>query len=170
VQGQHPVGDGRGQFALMGRQDNRPVALAKAGEQLDHLVGALYVHVGERLVEQQQFRDGEQHASQRGALPHSLRILAQDAVELGVQAHLAQGLGRRKASAAGIKAGKVAQIFLGGQLVVEHGCVAHVADAGAGLVRFELPKTVTLPKLGRNRPARMRSSVDLPAPFSPSRT
>ena len=32
------------------------------------------------------------------------------------------------------------------------------------------PNTLTVPKLGRSRPARMRSSVDLPAPFSPMST
>ena len=91
-------------------------------------------------------------------------------VQLRVEAHLAQRLGRRQAGAAGVEAGKVAQILLGGQLVVEHGRVAHVADARAGLVRLESPKTLTVPKLGRSSPARMRSSVDLPAPFSPIRT
>ena len=138
VQRQHPVGDGRGQLALVGGQDNRPVALAEAGQQLDHLAGALDVHVGEGLVEQQQLGHGEQHAGQRGALPHALRVVAEGAVELRVQTHLAQSLGWREAGAAGIEAGEVAQVFLGGQLVVEHGRVAHVADALAGLVRFVL--------------------------------
>ena len=59
-------------------------------------------------------------------------------VEIGVEADLAQRFGRSKAGAAGIEAGEVAQVFLGGELVVEHGRVAHVADAGAGLMRFEV--------------------------------
>ena len=59
----------------------------------------------------------------------------------GIEAHLAQGFVRREAVAAGIEAGEVAQILLRGQLVVEHGRVAHVADARARLVRLESPKT-----------------------------
>src|ERR1035441_5238179 len=41
---------------------------------------------------------------------------------------------------AGVKAAEVAQVLLGGQFVVEHGAVAHVADAGAGVMRFEAAK------------------------------
>ena len=63
--------------------------LAEAGQQLDHLANRLDIHVGEGLVEQQQFRHGQQHAGQRSALAHALRVLAQGAVELGVQADLA---------------------------------------------------------------------------------
>ena len=92
VQRQHPVGDRRGQFALVSRHHNGAVALAEAGQQLDHLPRALHVHVGERLVEQQQFRHGKQHARQRRPLPHALRVLAEGAVQLGVEAHLHAGL------------------------------------------------------------------------------
>ena len=136
VQTQHPVGNGSGQLALVRGDDDGAVALAEAGQQLDHLAGGFDIHVGEGLVEQKQFGDGEQNAGQRGALAHALRILAERAVEVGVEADLAQRFGWIEAGAAGIEAGEVAQILLAGELVVEHGCVAHVADAGARFVRL----------------------------------
>ena len=93
----NPVGDGGGELALVGGDDDGAVALAEAGEQLDHLAGALDVHVGEGLVEQKQLGNGEQDAGQRGALAHALRVLAQGAVQIRVEADLAQRLGGRKA-------------------------------------------------------------------------
>jgi hypothetical protein len=60
--------------------DDGAVALPEAGQQLDHLAGRFDVHVGEGLVEQQQLGNGEQDASQRGALPHALGVLANGAV------------------------------------------------------------------------------------------
>ena len=137
MEGEHPVGDGGGVLALVGGDDDGAVALAEAGEQLDHLAGGFDVHVGEGLVEQKKLGDGEQDAGERGALAHALRVLAEGAVEIGVEADLAQGFGGRKAGAAGIEAGEVAEILLGGELVVEHGRVAHVADAGAGVMGLE---------------------------------
>ena len=89
MQPEHPIGDGGGGFALVGGDDDGAVALAEAGQQLDHLANGLDVHVGEGLVEQQQLGNGKQHAGQRGALAHALRILAQGAVERGIQADLA---------------------------------------------------------------------------------
>ena len=119
----------------MGGDDDGAIALAESGQQLDHLVGRFDVHVGEGLVEEQQFRDGQQDAGQRGALAHSLRVLAERSVEVRIEADLTQGFGGFKASATGVESGEVAQVFLAGELVVEHGGVAHVADAGASIVR-----------------------------------
>ncbi len=113
-------------------------ALAEAREKLDHLARAFDIHVGKGLVEQQQLRHGKQNAGQRGALAHALRILAEGAIELRVEADLAQSFGRREAGAAGIKACGSSEILLRGELVVEHGRMAHVADAGAGFVRLEI--------------------------------
>ena len=53
-----------------------------------------------------------------------------------------------EAGAAGIEAGEVAEIFLGGELVVEHGRVAHVADAVAGLVGLEVAEDVDRAEAG----------------------
>ena len=79
----------------MGGEDDGAVALAEAGEQLDHLAGGFDVHVGERLVEQEQLGNGEQDAGQRGALAHALRVLAEGAGEIGIEADLAQSFGGR---------------------------------------------------------------------------
>ena len=136
VEGDDEVGDGGGELALMGSENNCPVGLAEAGEERDHLARAFDIHVGERLVEQEQLGDGKQHAGERGALAHALRILADEAIEIGIEADLTKRVGGREAGAAGIKTAEVAKIFLGGELVIEHGRVAHVADAGAGFMRL----------------------------------
>jgi hypothetical protein len=44
-----------GQFALMGRQNNRPAAVPEARQQRDHLPRRFDVHVGEGFVEQKKF-------------------------------------------------------------------------------------------------------------------
>src|SRR5208283_4095935 len=75
VQGEYPIGDGRGKLALVRGEHDGAVALAEAGQQRDHLAGAFNIHVGERLVEEEQLGGGEQNASQRGALAHPLRVL-----------------------------------------------------------------------------------------------
>ena len=134
MEGDDEVCDGSGELALMGRQNNGAIGLAEAGEERDHLARAFDVHVGKGLVEKEQLGDGEQHAGERGALAHALRILADEAVELGIEADLAERVGGREAGAAGVKAAEVAEILLGGELVIEHGRVAHVADAGAGIM------------------------------------
>ena len=73
---------------------------------------AFDIHVGEGLVEQEQLGDGKQHAGERGALAHALRVLAEEAVEIGVEADLAKRFGGREAGAAGIEAAEVAEILL----------------------------------------------------------
>ena len=73
------------------------------------------------------------------------------------------------AAAVAVEPGEVGEVFHGGELVVEHGGVAHVGDAAALLVGSS-EKTVTVPRVGLMRPARTRRRVDLPAPFSPRMT
>ena len=111
--------------------------MAEAGEQLDHLADGLDVHVGEGLVEQEQLGDGEAGRGRARCAGACLGSIGRGAVEIGIEADLAQGFGGVRQVRPGIEAGEVAQVFLGGQLVVEHGGVAHVADALAGLVGFE---------------------------------
>ena len=92
-EGEDVVGDGGGELALVGGDDDGAVLVAEAGEQLDHLADGLDVHVGEGLVEQEQFGLGEQDAGERGALAHALGVLAEGAVEVGIEADLAEGFG-----------------------------------------------------------------------------
>jgi hypothetical protein len=138
VEGDDEVGDGSGMLALVRGENDGAVGLAEAGEKRNHLTDAFDIHVGKGLVEKKQLGDGEEHASERGALAHALRILAEKAVEIWIEADLAKGLGGGEAGAAGIKTAEVAEILLGGELIVEHGRVAHVTDAGAGLVRLRV--------------------------------
>ena len=114
---------------------------AEVEQQLHHMVGGLDVEIRERFVEQKQLGVGLQHAGKGSALPHALRVLADGARECGVQAHRAQRHLRRGGATAhdvfgALQRGKVAQVFQGGELVVEHGVVAHVGDAAALLARL----------------------------------
>ncbi len=134
VEGDDEVGDGSGELALVRSEDDGAIGLAEAGEEGDHLARAFNIHVGKRLVKKKQFGNGEEHAGERGALAHSLGVLAEEAIEIGIEADLAKSLRGREAGTARIKTAEVAEILLGGELVVKHGRVAHVADAGARLV------------------------------------
>jgi hypothetical protein len=134
------VGDGGGEFALMRGEDDGAIGLAEACEKGDHLACAFDIHVGERLVEKEQLGNGEQNAGERCALAHALRVLAEEAVEIGVETDLAKSFIGREAGTAGIEAAEVAEILLGGELIVEHGRVRHIADAGARVVRLGFAK------------------------------
>ena len=62
VQGDDEICDGSGEFALMRCEDDGAIGLAEAREERYHLAGAFYIHVGERLVEKEQFWNREQNA------------------------------------------------------------------------------------------------------------
>lgn len=105
---------------------------AEVGEQLDHVVSGGYIEVGEGLVEEKDFWIGLENAGERGTLAHALRILADGAAERGVEADGAEG--HLRAAYAGtpaiaVEGGEVVEVLHGGQLVVEHGGVAHVGHA-----------------------------------------
>jgi hypothetical protein len=134
VECDNEVCDGSGELALMRGEDDGAIGLAESGEERDHLARAFDIHVGERLVEQKQFGNGEEHAGERGALAHSLGVLTEEAIEIGIEADLAKSFSGREAGTAGIKTAEVAEIFQRGELVVKHGRVRHVADAGARVV------------------------------------
>jgi hypothetical protein len=114
LEGEDPIGDGGGVFALVGGYDDGAVALAEFGKEMDHLADGFYVHVGEGLVEQEEFGCGEQDAGERGALAHALRVLAEGAGEVWIEADLAEGFGGSEAVAPGVEFGEVAEVFLGG--------------------------------------------------------
>jgi hypothetical protein len=62
-------------------------------------------------------------------LAHALRVLADGTGKRGIESYRKQRLFRRKARASAVKASEVAQVFHGGELVIEHRGMAHVADA-----------------------------------------
>ena len=136
------VGDWCGMLALVRGEDDGAIGLAEAGEECDHLTDAFNIHVGEGFVEKKQLGHGEQHAGERGALAHALRVLAEKAVEIGVEADLTKSFSGRETGAAGIKTAEVAEILLSGELVVQHGRVAHVADASTRVVGLRVAEDV----------------------------
>src|SRR6185312_5606539 len=81
-----------------------------------HLYGRC-VHIGKRLIEQQQVRLQHQHACERGALPHALRVLANALRHLGVEADIAKGL-LAFGSVDSIERSEVAEVLDSGELVV----------------------------------------------------
>ena len=117
---------------------------AEVGEEFDHVVGGGYVEVGEGLVEQKEFGVGLEDAGERGALAHALGVLADGTGECGVETDGAQGHLRAAdagAASVAIEGGEVVEVLHRGELVVEHGRVAHVGHAAA-LVLRESEKTV----------------------------
>ena len=138
------VCEGLGEMGLMGGDDQGAASGdtvdgcdgpgAEVGEELDHVVGAGYVEVGERLVEEEEFGVGLEDSCERGSLTHALGVLAEGAGEGRIEADGAEGhLGGAHAGAAffAVESGEVVEIFHGGELVVEHGGVAHVGHAAA---------------------------------------
>ena len=95
--GLHPdefIGDAFEQRSLMRDHENCFAGVAHAREQADHFAGGMNVDVGERLIEQQNFRIVQDRAGQRHALAHALRILADGARQLRIEPDGAQSLAR----------------------------------------------------------------------------
>jgi len=141
---QDVFGEGLGEVGLVGGEDDGAGAGgavdggygpgAEVGEELDHVLGAGGVEVGEGLVEEEEFGVGLEDSGEGGALAHALGVLANWTGEVGVEAYGAEGhLGRAYAGAAfvAVERGEVGKVLHGGELVVEHGGVAHVSDAAA---------------------------------------
>jgi hypothetical protein len=119
----------------MRRNHYSAIALAETCEQFYHLVRGFDIHVRKRFVEQKKFRNGQEYAGERCALAHALGVLAQSPGESWIEADLTQSFGWVEALAVGIKSGEVAEIFLSGEFVIQHGRMTHVADAGTRIMR-----------------------------------
>jgi len=108
---------------------------AEVGEEVDDRLGAGDVEVREGLVEQEEFWVGLEGAGEGGALAHALGVLGDGAFECGIKGDGAEGhLGGADAVAAAlhlVEGGEVAEVFEGGEFVVEGGGVGHVGDASA---------------------------------------
>ena len=108
--GEDVVGEGLGEVGLVGGEEDGAAAAAvgdgpgaEVGEELDHVLCGGGVEVGERLVEEEEFGVGLEDAGEGGALAHALGVLADGAVEVGVEADGAEGhLGAADAGAASV--------------------------------------------------------------------
>src|SRR5207237_10159266 len=76
MQGDPLVGNSGEGFQLMCDDNHSRSTITQASEQCRHCRDGSSIDIGERLVEQQQIRRGKDCASQRQALLHSLRIVA----------------------------------------------------------------------------------------------
>jgi hypothetical protein len=144
----------------------------KVRQQLHHMLRRLHIEVRKRLIQQQQLRVALHHPRQRRPLPHPLRVLPHGRFSCGsspTARSAISGLPVQAAAIPGSLSGKVAQVLHRRKLVVEHRRVAHIGDPSAlpssSPAAFAEGRTV--PRDGEISPATMRSSVDLPAPFSP---
>ena len=111
---------------------------AEVGEEFDHVAGGGDVEVGEGLVEEEEFGVGLEDAGEGGALAHALRVLADGAVRLGSRPtarRAISGLPTQAQPPSRCRRGEVVEVLDGGELVVEHGSVAHVGHAAALVVR-----------------------------------
>ena len=138
------AGERTGEFCLMRGEQERAREVFGAGlrevaaQAFEHGVRGGDVEVGEGLVEQQQVGCGEQDTGERGALTHALGVLAQTAGILGVEIDLGERFGDPtgaglRGECGFVEAEQVVEVFGGGEVVVEHGAVAHVGDAAAQL-------------------------------------
>ena len=111
-----------------------------ASQPVEHGVGGGDVEIGEGLVEQQEVGGGEQDAGKRGALAHALGVFAEPAGIAGIERDLREGGGDALAPGLWGEGGfvqteEVIEVFGGGEVVIQHGAVAHVSDAAAELAR-----------------------------------
>ena len=148
----------------------RPRSLHVGEQRLQHRDGAV-VERGERLVEQQHFGIVQKGARHRQPLPHAARKFAHQAIADALEAGaFQQFVGPLAWVGQAVEAAEEHQILDGGKLVVKRDAVAQDADAAAGGFLRE-PRRLwifTEPLDGFEKPARMRSSVVLPAPLRPS--
>jgi hypothetical protein len=110
-EGDDLIGDRSGKVALVRGDEDGAIGSSELRQQLDHLRDAFNIHIGKGFIEQKQFRLREQNASQRGALLHPLRILADGARQGRIKAYLFERALRRKGFIALVKAAEVAEIF-----------------------------------------------------------
>ena len=134
-------------------------------------LGGQHVERGERLVHQQDFRLHDERAREADALAHAagklLGIGAFEAVEADrvdrLQRALAGLARRRRRCARGPISTLSSTVSQGNSAKLWNTIATPSAGPSTGL-----PSSVTLPSVGRLRPATMRSSVDLPQPERPS--
>ena len=149
-----------------------------AAEPLDLLphVGAhLGVEAGGRLVEEQDARPVDErepdvepplHAAREGADDPVGGVREAEAVEQLLDAAL------ELRAAEAVEPAAEAQVLARGGLAVGAAALGDHADRAAhlrGSARTSWPATVALPSSARASVVRMRTAVDLPAPFGPSR-
>ena len=161
---------------LRGPEDRRAALGRAVGDQLAHGGGGLGVEVVRGLVDQQHRRLGEQRAGDREPLLHAVRPAADGVVAAVGQADVGEhGAGTRVGGllAHPVQAGEEREVLDAGDALVGRAVARRARGrpsraAPRGPLAASMPTTRTVPAVGSTRPASVRSSVVLPAPFGPS--
>jgi hypothetical protein len=120
--------------------EDRFSLVAQTSQQVHHIGGGVNIYVGKRLVEQQNPGIVEQRSRQRHALPHALRVLANGALQRGIEADGTDHSGTTCSIGEPIKLREIGQIFHSAHFVVKQRGVRHVADLIANVVKFARPE------------------------------
>ena len=168
-----PVHHRQQRVHLVGRDQHRDLLLGgDPRQQLDDLLGAAQVEVGQRLVEQQQPRPADQRVRDQDPLllaarQPSRRARRRTRARRRRRPSPARARGARARAAASRAAARRARARSGrGRAAACRGR----AGTSAGRTRRRVPSAVppptrTLPEAGACRPRITRNSVVLPAPF-----
>ena len=151
------------------RQENGPaLGLGLADDAVEYLLDER-VQARRRLVEEQQVGPVLEGDDQPDLLLVALRVLAELARRVHVQARDQVLLVRLVDAAAQV--GEVLERLAAGEVVVQDELAGQVADAGdgsrPGRRSVSMPKIVARPLVGRIWSRRVRIIVVLPAPFGP---
>src|SRR5947207_11771178 len=114
---------------LVRDHQNGLACIAQLADERRNVARGSYVKVGKGFIEKKDLGIVHEHARQREALPHALRIVPRAALQLGIKSHGANGCGELLLVLDAIERAEVAQVFHRGKFVVEHAGVRHVADS-----------------------------------------
>ena len=130
------VGNAFHQRRLVCHHENRLTLIANPSQHRSHVARRTHIDIGERLIQQDQFRTVQDSAGQRQPLPHSLRVLADAPRKIGIEPDHAHRIAADLVVMNAVEPGEVAQILHAAELVVKQRRVAHVADAMRDLANF----------------------------------
>ena len=157
----------------VGGHEDRAALRAQPADDVPQVKALHGVGARQRLVEQQQFRVVDERGGETRALAHAARVPAQLPVLRLREGDGLHGLRRRRRARIGHALEPRAQLdeLAPGEEVVHRLVLRHVADPaveGARSRGWARRTLLTCPWDGAVRPAIVRSSVVLPAPFGPS--
>src|SRR5712692_1972358 len=107
---------------------NSLARIAQLSDEGGNVARGSYIEVGKGFIEKKDLGIVHQHARQREALPHALRIVPGAAFQFWIKPHRANGSSELLLVLDAIERAEVAQVFHRRKLIVEHAGVCHVAD------------------------------------------
>src|ERR1700683_355706 len=102
-------------------------------QQCHNFLRRMHIHVGKWLVQQQHLRIVQDRPCQRHALPHALRILADQSPQPRIKPHRSNHLLAAAVACNVIQSSEVAQVLDATHLVVKQRRMSHIANFAASL-------------------------------------